>query len=160
MVRKVTLQRVDELTNKFQLQDIESAPRPWLMSEMVVPVTNIDEMALSPQTIQLTISVTSAATYALNSIPVGETWRIRGIYLQLSTGVYTFDAWGVRVIRATPAPVITLLDIRAAGVTELGTLLAQDLVLRSTDELTIRVNGYTSSGTLNVRLYYTKSSTI
>jgi len=134
MVRKIVLQNINELLQKFRLQDIEPYPGPWLFSETVIPTTSIDSLLSLPYSIKYqTASATPPNNLLFYTIPQGQRWELKTVYFIRLSGDGTIDRIGVKL--GNQATDIAWIQVYNPAVTEQAFCLPVGLELREGDTI-------------------------
>lgn len=153
MVRKVTLQKVNELTEKFQLQEIERTPKPWLLSETIQPVTDIDELLYQNIGARFQQSITSATTFAVATVPQGEKWRLIAVSWD-GTTANLINSIGCRFARNLPVPYTCWFFFLTTGLVDYGFTLPQPFIIEEGDSLMCNCSTYISTDDTVFVLFY------
>ena len=146
MTKEITKANIlQELQDKFQLREFDRAV--FLFDETVVPVYNIAPHLEKTVRKYTRLSITSAASVTCFTVPQDERWRLRRYNVIFVTGVYTVA--GILVGRPSAAE-YSYLDLKAAQNASYINDLPKDVILNPGESLYVNVDGYTSTGNLDV----------
>ena len=154
MTKEITKAHIlQELGDKFKLR--EFAPANFLFDETVVPTYEIGGHLQTRTVESNTVSVTAGPmAYAFLHAPSTERWFLHRYNVIFITGVYTVA--GVMIYRKSAVARYIYVDLEAAQSVSYAVDLKKDVVLDSNDYLYIYVDGYTSTGNLQLRADVTK----
>ena len=140
---------LQQMQDKFKLREFEASP--FLFSEIVSPVYNIEQHLEEMCTRYVERAITSTGGQWFLTIPDNERWHLKR-YDVVFMGVSTFTVAGVYIerINRSPADSYIYLDLEAAQ--SVSYHKDVDVILNPGDDVSISIDGYTS--TLNLRLYY------
>ena len=144
---------LQEIQDKFKLR--EYVPTKFLFDETVVPTYDIGEHLKHPEVVLKDITVSSGPTaYMIAMVPENQRWALHSYNVIFVTGSYTVA--GVMLYQKGLVADYLYIDLSAAQSTSYINYLPTELALDPKDRLYVYVDGYTSTGTLNVRLHVTK----
>ena len=145
---------LQEIQDKFKLREFASAK--FLFDETVVPVYEIRGHLQSWRSRHAQLSVTAAGSFSFFTVPTTERWTLRSYSVIFMTGVYTVA--GIYILRNLRggSTDFSYLDLEAAQSTSYLTALPAPTVLEPGDDLRVNVDGYTSTGNLQLHIDYMK----
>ena len=147
MTKEITKAKIlQEMGNKFGLREFE--PEIFTFSESVVPVYNIEQHLQTWEVKKKVLSVTSTNGELLFTVPMNEKWYLRAYNLWFLTGVYTIA--GVYILRTSAPSDPIYLDLEADQVASKVVTLFTLCPLHSGDGIYVNIDGYTSTGNLQV----------
>ena len=140
---------LQEMQDKLKLR--EFLPEPFVFSETVVPIYDIEPHLVRPQIKNNTVSVTAGpAACMFFSVPIDEKWRLHGYNVIFKTGVYTVA--GLMIYRGGTVSNYFYIDLEAGQSASYINNLSKDVLLDPTDQIHLYVDGYTSTGNLELRI--------
>ena len=147
---------LQQLEDKFKLREFDSSP--FLFTETVVPVYDIEQHLRERWQKYETVSITATGTTLFFLVPQTEKWTLSRYDVVFMTGSYTIA--GVYFTRATvyrdPSDTYLYLDLTAAQSVSYHVELPQPVVLEPNSALRINVDGFTSVGDLRLYIDYSK----
>lgn len=147
MTKEITkafvLQRI---TDELKLRELE--PEKFAFSELVIPVYNIEKHLKNWEIMESTKSVTGIGGLWFLSPAMNERWTLNGYTVIFLSGVYTVA--GVYIIRNDAVANFVYLDLAAAQNTSYTVNLPKSIELEFGDRLLINIDGYTSTGNLQL----------
>ena len=149
MTKEITKAHIlQEIQDKFQLREL--MPEKFAFSELVIPTYDVGQHLLKPEIRTAIKSITAGpAAYHMFHVPTYQKWQLHRYNVFFITGVYTVA--GVMVYR--PAlPDYIYLDLEAAQSVSYAHDLPKDVTLSPDDWLYISIDGYTSTGNIEMRI--------
>lgn len=152
MVRKVTLQKINELQEKFKLQEIQNVPSPWLLNESIQPTTDVDILLSTPSTTRSEMGgITTAIETPIFFLAPGMRWVVRGIYAKVIAGDAKFKQINFWINNAGIGfPVLNSLT----EITEGQILFPTPIELREGDYITALISSVTTTSTIRVTFIF------
>ena len=149
MTKEITKAKIlQEMQDKLKLREFDSAN--FLFDETVIPVYNIEPHLLKEEVKHNITSVSSGPVgRVMYTVPWNEKWYMHGYNVIFMTGVYTVA--GLMVYRRLVEDYI-YIDLAAAQSTSYAVNLPKDVILHPGDMLALYVDGYTSTGNLELRI--------
>ena len=139
---------LQEIEDKFKLREL--VPDRFRFSEEVVPVYNVEPHLTKPEVQHTTTSVTSGPTaYWFFTVPQTEKWVLHRYNIIFKTGVYTVA--GLMIYRPDVAKYM-YVDLAAGQSVSYTHDFVKDVVLDARDSIYLYVDGYTSTGDLELRI--------
>ena len=152
MSKEITKARIlQEIQDKFKLREL--LPATFTFDETVVPTYDIGQHLLSPTVVSKTVSVSTIGAITVHTVPAGEKWHLHTYNVIFMTGAFTIA--GVMIYRPLAVDWI-YLDMSAAMSVSYANDLPKDVLLFPGEDLAINVDGYTSTGDIQLRLSVTK----
>ena len=150
-MKKITLTRIiDRLNSRFRL--VESTPQEFLLNEQLQPITNFDDLLKISHMHQYTISITATNAYTVFTVPAGKRWTLINAIAEVSTGVYTFNAFQATDI--SDSATLVVIEVQAVATTIKLTTPRSPIIFEAGDVLSLNVGGYTSTGNALVSVVY------
>ena len=147
MTKEITkafvLQRI---TDELKLRELE--PEKFAFSELVRPVYNIEKHLKNWVVLDVTKSVTSTGGMYFHMPSGDERWTVNGYTVVFITGAYTVA--GVYITRQSAETRFVYLDLTAAQSTSYTINLPKPIEMVHGDTLWINIDGYTSTGNLEM----------
>ena len=148
ITKSIILQQIQD---KFKLREFEASP--FLFSEIVSPVYNIEEHLKNFKESYQTVSITGIAAYTFFTVPDDEKWVLsRYDVVFMATSVYTVA--GVFTQRTTDGSKYCYLDLAAAQSVSYHVSLPFPISLVPGNKLRISIDGYTSTADLRMYIDY------
>lgn len=138
------------LTNRYSLVPSQSYGVDLL--PLIIPVTQLDELVRTPQGGTDTISITSAGTKDGTVVPSGKRWRLHMISAILASGTWTMSQVGIQDVSKSVTPIL----VHQTGQTALLWTTGHPVTLDEGDKIRVVVDGYTSTGDLSLRYWYSE----
>ena len=137
---------LQQIEDRFQLREL--VPEKFTFSENVIPIYDIAPHLGEWESSWASVSITSATSFSIVTVPQTERWMLRSYSPIFMTGVFTVA--GVYVLRKKRRDTtdFTYLDLEAAQSTSYLRVLPEAVVLEAGDEIRVNVDGWTSIGTL------------
>ena len=137
---------LQEIQDKFKLREFEHDK--FLFSETVIPTYDIRPHTQKWIVDKVVISVTEIGGLHFFTVPDTEEWHLRSYTPIFYTGVYTVA--GVYITRVHDPTYFMYLDLTAAQNTSYTVNLPMDVTLQAGDTIDINIDGYTSTGWLQL----------
>ena len=142
ITKSIILQQIED---KFKLR--EFVPGPFLFEETVIPTYDIGPHLVTEERQVKTLSITSAASYAFFTVPENERWLLHRYNVIFVTGAYTVA--GVFLGRPVSADYV-YLDLTAAQSVSYAHNLPNPALLMPNQRIYVMVDGYTTTGDLDM----------
>ena len=146
---------LQEIEDKFKLR--EYMPEKFLFGETVIPVYDLSDHLKHSQAAYIVRSVTGTGALLFTTVPANQRWLLNG-YNVVFMGAGAYTVAGVFVTRRIRDPIgaTTYLDLTAAQSVSYANFLANPLILDHGDQLSVNVDGYTSTQDLRLYIDYMK----
>ena len=152
MTKEITKAYIlQQLQDKFKLREL--TPEVFSFLETVVPTYDIGPHLTRAYIVYHTVSITSMGSKTFFTVPSNEKWHLHGYNVIFMTGVFTVA--GVLVYQTSAADWF-YTDLAPAIAASYAVNLPKTLVLEEGDNIGVNVDGYTSTGDLELRLNVTK----
>ena len=151
MTKEITKVRIlQELQDKFALR--EFVPANFLFDETVVPVYDIQQHLQRWGSNQYVRNVTATGPVAVVIVPENEKWKLRAYSVVFLTGAFTIA--GMYILRnlQDSAADFSYLDLTAAQSVSYLRTMSEAVVLETGDTLLFNVDGFTTTGTVQINL--------
>ena len=140
---------LQEMEDKLKLREL--APERFTFSEMVIPIYDIEPHLVKPEIKKKTVSITvGSEAYVFFSVPTNEKWHLHGYNVIFMTGSYTVA--GLMIYRKGTAANYFYIDLTAAQSVSYSNQLPKDILLDHNDQLHLSIDGYTTTGNLELRI--------
>ena len=153
ITKSILLQQIQD---KFRLRDLE--PEIFRFSEQVIPTYDIGQHLKKWESSYVSKSVSSTGGLSYFTIPYDERWLLQAYSIVFVSGVYTVA--GAYIFRNTrkDSGDFSYLDLTAAQSASYLNMLPTPIVLEPGDEVKINIDGYTSTGTLQLYIDFQKET--
>ena len=149
MTKEITRANIlQEIQDKFKLREWEA--ERFLFSETVIPMYDIEPHLLSWEVTATNKTVSGTGGVLYHTIPDNEKWALNGYDVIFVSGSYTVA--GVYITRKkTGVSNFHYLDLAAAQSISYTKNLNFPIALAPGDKIYINIDGYTSTGSLQLR---------
>ena len=137
---------IQEIQDKFRLREL--VPEKFTFSEMVVPTYDIRPHTQKWIIEKVVISITETGGVLYYTVPDTEEWHLRSYTPIFYSGVFTIA--GIYITRVYDPTYFMYLDLKAAQDTSYTVNLPMDVRLQAGDTININIDGYTTTGWLQL----------
>ncbi len=143
---------VNKLVSRFRLSDTRADSTPWVLSPVVIPTTNVDDLLRVPTNASIQTAIAADGFKVITTVPLGKRWKLYNFGCEVVSGTFTL----ARVDISSPGGYRSYI-FSGGSVTSLALPVA-GIPLGPGDTINVWINTFAVAGNLNSAIIYEESN--